>query len=64
MANLLSADKQTAIIAAIECITGVHRDRIMRSGARVGDGLPDVAGFQDAGLGLPEFMRGRTIRTT
>jgi len=47
MANVLSADKQTAIIAAlaegssirsIERITGVHRDTIMRLGVRVGKG--------------------------
>jgi len=47
MANVLSADKQTAIIAAlaegssirsIERIMGVHRDTIMRLGVRVGKG--------------------------
>ena len=47
MANVLSAEKQTAIIAAlaegssirsIERITGVHRDTIMRLGVRVGKG--------------------------
>jgi IS1 family transposase len=47
MANVLSAGKQTAIIAAlaegssirsIERITGVHRDTIMRLGVRVGKG--------------------------
>jgi IS1 family transposase len=47
MANVLSAEKQTAIIAAlaegssirsIERITGVHRDTIMRLGVRVGNG--------------------------
>lgn len=47
MANVLSTDKQTAIIAAlaegssirsIERITGVHRDTIMRLGVRVGKG--------------------------
>ncbi|MGA2697802.1 MAG: IS1 family transposase [Terriglobales bacterium] len=47
MANVLSAEKQTAIIAAlaegssirsIERITGVHRDTIMRLGVRVGRG--------------------------
>jgi IS1 family transposase len=47
MANVLSADKQTAIIAAlaegssirsIERITGVHRDTIMRLGVKVGKG--------------------------
>jgi IS1 family transposase len=47
MANVLSVDKQTAIIAAlaegssirsIERIAGVHRDTIMRLGVRVGKG--------------------------
>ena len=47
MANVLSAQKKTAIIAAlaegssirsIERITGVHRDTIMRLGVRVGKG--------------------------
>jgi IS1 family transposase len=47
MANVLSAEKQTAIIAAlaegssirsIERITGVHRDTIMRLGVRIGKG--------------------------
>ncbi len=47
MANVLSTDKQAAIISAlaegsgirqIERITGVHRDTIMRLGVRVGKG--------------------------
>ena len=47
MANVLSAEKQTAIIAAlaegssirsIERITGIHRDTIMRLGVKVGQG--------------------------
>jgi IS1 family transposase len=47
MANVLSAEKQTAIIAAlaegssirsIERITGVHRDTIMRLGVKIGQG--------------------------
>src|SRR6266550_6037683 len=47
MANVLSADKQTAIIAAlaegssirsIERITGIHRDTVMRLGVKVGKG--------------------------
>jgi len=51
MANILSADKQTAIIAAlaegssirsIERITGVHRDTIMRLGVKVGQGCAKV----------------------
>ncbi len=48
MANILSKDKQIAIIGAlaegssirsIERITGVHRDTIMRLGVRVGRGM-------------------------
>lgn len=47
MANVLSTDKQIAIVAAltegssirsIERMTGVHRDTIMRLGVRVGQG--------------------------
>src|SRR6267154_1059308 len=47
MANVLSTEKQTAIIGSlcegssirsIERITGVHRDTIMRLGVRVGKG--------------------------
>lgn len=47
MANVLNADKQTAIIASlaegssirsIERITGVHRDTVMRLGVKVGNG--------------------------
>jgi hypothetical protein len=47
MANVLSTDKQIAVIGAlaegssirsIERITGVHRDTIMRAGVRVGKG--------------------------
>ncbi len=47
MANILSTDKQVAVISAlaegsgirqIERITGVHRDTIMRLGVRVGQG--------------------------
>jgi transposase-like protein len=46
MANVLTTDKQIAIISAlaegssirsIERITGVHRDTIMRLGVRVGN---------------------------
>src|SRR5438128_1115622 len=47
MANVLNTDKQIAIIAAlaegssiraIERMTGVHRDTVMRLGVRVGEG--------------------------
>jgi len=51
MANVLNADKQTAIIAAlaegssirsIERITGIHRDTIVRLGVKVGQGCAKV----------------------
>lgn len=51
MANVLSTEKQTAIIGAlaegssirsIERMTGVHRDTIMRLGVRVGQGCARV----------------------
>lgn len=51
MANILSTDKQIAIIAAlaegssirpIERMTGVHRDTIMRLGVRIGKGCMRV----------------------
>jgi IS1 family transposase len=51
MANVLNADKQIAIIAAlaegssiraIERMTGVHRDTIMRLGVRVGQGCAEL----------------------
>src|ERR1700749_1491343 len=51
MANVLSTDKQIAIIGAlaegssirsIERITGVHRDTIMRLGVRVGQGCTSL----------------------
>src|SRR5437868_9756024 len=54
MANILSTDKQIAVIGAlaegssirsIERMTGVHRDTIMRLGVKVGQGCPKV---QDA----------------
>ena len=51
MANVLSTDKQVAVISAlaegsgirqIERITGVHRDTIMRLGVRVGRGCANL----------------------
>jgi IS1 family transposase len=42
MANVLSTDKQIAIIRSIERLTGVHRDTIMRLGVRVGQGCADM----------------------
>ena len=62
MANVLSKDKQIAVISSlaegssirsIEHITGVHRDTIMRLGVRVGQGC--------AGL-LDDKMRDRPCR--
>jgi transposase len=47
MANVLNTDKQIAVIAAlaegssiraIERMTGIHRDTIMRLGVRIGEG--------------------------
>ena len=51
MANVLNADKQIAVIAAlaegssirsIERMTGIHRDTIMRLGVRVGQGCTSL----------------------
>ncbi len=51
MANVLSTEKQVAVISAlaegsgirqIEWITGVHRDTIMRLGVRVGQGCAEL----------------------
>jgi IS1 family transposase len=62
MANVLSFDKQVAIVSAlaegsrirqIERITGVHRDTIMRLGVRVGQGCAAI---------LDEKMRGLSCR--
>jgi len=55
MANVLDADKQIAIIAAltegssirsIERMTGVHRDTIMRLGVRIGQGCKALMDFK------------------
>jgi IS1 family transposase/transposase-like protein len=59
MANVLSTEKQTAIIAAlaegssirsIERITGVHRDTIMRLGVRIGKGCAALLDSKMRGL--------------
>lgn len=59
MANVLSTDKQIAIIGslcegssirAIERITGVHRDTIMRLGVNVGQGCATVLDSKMRGL--------------
>jgi len=51
MANVLSIDKQVAIISAlaegagirqIERMTGVHRDTMMRLGVRIGEGCASL----------------------
>jgi IS1 family transposase len=55
MANVLNTDKQIAVIAAlaegssiraIERMTGVHRDTIMRLGVRVGQGCKALMDFK------------------
>lgn len=59
MANLLSEDKQIAVISAlaegsairqIERMTGVHRDTIMRLGVRVGQGCATLLDSKMRGL--------------
>jgi len=66
MANVLSAEKQTAIIAAlaegssirsIERITGVHRDTIMRLGVKIGQGCTKLmdSKMQDLDCNLLQF---------
>jgi transposase-like protein len=59
MANMLSGDKQIAVISAlaegsgirqIERITGVHRDTIMRLGVRVGQGCATLLDRKMRGL--------------
>src|SRR6187549_3653799 len=53
MANVLNTDKQIAIVAAlaegssiraIERMTGVHRDTIMRLGVKIGQGCTRIMG--------------------
>jgi IS1 family transposase len=55
MANILNTDKQIAVIAAlaegssiraIERMTGIHRDTIMRLGVRVGQGCTALMDFK------------------
>ena len=57
MANVLNTDKQIAVIAAlaegssiraIERMTGVHRDTIMRLGRESRAGMQGTDGCQDA----------------
>jgi len=66
MANVLSTDKQIAVIGAlaegssirsIERITGVHRDTVMRLGVRVGKGCAALmdAKMRDLGCRYLEF---------
>jgi len=61
MADVLNADKKTAVIGAlaegssirsIERITGVHGDTIMRAGHTRRAGLHDAHEFQNAGFVL------------
>ena len=60
MANVLPKEKQVAVVSAlaectsiraIERMTGIHRDTIMRLGVKVGDGCAKL---------LDEKMRGLT----
>jgi len=62
--NILSRDKQIEIIAAlsegmsirsVERLTGVHRDTIMRLGARVGRGCAELHDRMMVGLRVPRL---------
>jgi hypothetical protein len=62
--NILSRDKQIEIIAAlseglsirsVERLTGVHRDTIMRLGARVGRGCAELHDRMMVGLRVPRI---------
>jgi transposase-like protein len=62
MANVLNKDKQIAVISAlaegssiraIERITGISRNTIMRLGVRVGEGCARLLGCEDAESNLP-----------
>ena len=62
MANILPRDKQIAVIAAlsegmsirsVERLTGIHRDTIMRLGARVGRGCAALMDDMMCGLSSP-----------
>jgi hypothetical protein len=65
MANILSTDKQIAIIAAlaegssirsIERMTGVHRDTIMRLGVRIGQGCIRILDEKMRGLSCDDIQ--------
>jgi IS1 family transposase len=65
MANILSTEKQVAVISAlaegsairqIERITGVHRDTIMRLGVRVGQGCAKVLDSKMRGLACQQLQ--------
>ena len=62
--NILSRDKQIEIIAAlsegmsirsVERLTGIHRDTIMRLGARVGRGCAELHDRMMVGLRVPRI---------
>lgn len=62
--NILSRDKQIEVIAAlsegisirsVERLTGVHRDTIMRLGARVGRGCAELHDRMMVGLRVPRI---------
>jgi len=65
MANVLSSEKQVAVISAlaegsgirqIERITGVHRDTIMRLGVRIGQGCAKVLDSKMRGLSCQQLQ--------
>lgn len=60
--NILPRDRQVAVIAALaegtsirstERLTGIHRDTIMRLGARIGNGCAALHGDMMRGLSIP-----------
>jgi len=65
VANVLSTDKQVAVISAlaegsairqIEHMSGVHRDTIMRLGVRVGQGCAKVLDTKMRGLACQQVQ--------
>ena len=65
MANILSTEKQVAVISAlaegsairqIERITGVHRDTIMRLGVRVGQRCAKVLDSEMRGFACQQLQ--------
>jgi len=65
MANVLSTDKQIAVVSAlaegsgirqIERMTGVHRDTVMRLGVRVGQGCAELLDRKMRGLSCQQLQ--------